>query len=145
LIKNRIQSATSKPTATANHVQDVIERVVANSCYSIERNRETEAVHEENLFSDSSDVENVIENENDLSSINTGREYPTPEDMSPAITPPNSNCLDVVDNPTHYISDTTSEIEIKNEEVEFLQFERQASEYMRIIFPRNGGETEKKY
>ena len=49
------------------------------------------------------------------------------------------------DNPTHYISDTTSEIEIKNEEVEFLQFERQASEYKRTIFSRNEGETEKKY
>ncbi|KZS05450.1 Uncharacterized protein APZ42_031346 [Daphnia magna] len=125
--------------AHSNHVQDVIESVVANNT---ERNGETEAVHEENLFSDSSDVEADFESENDPSfNEDTGREYSTLEVMSP-ITQRNSNSLDVSDDDTHLdISENTSEIEIENEEVEFLQFERQASEYMRTIFPRNGGEN----
>lgn len=123
--------------ARSNHVQDVINSVVANNT---ERNGVTEAVHEENLFSDSSDVETDIENLNDLSfNEETSREFPTP-------IPANSNALDFVGDATRLdISETTSEIEIENEEVEFLQFERQASEAIRTIFPRKEGESEEQY
>ncbi|KZS01454.1 Uncharacterized protein APZ42_001883, partial [Daphnia magna] len=126
----------------SNHVQEVIDSVVANNT---EQNVVTEAVHQENLFSDSSDVEADVENVNDLSfNEENSRENPTPENMTP-ITAENSNALDVGDSTRFDISDTTSEIEMENEEVEFLQFERQASESLRTMFFRNEGETEEQY
>ncbi|KZS10105.1 Uncharacterized protein APZ42_025507 [Daphnia magna] len=48
----------------ANHVKDVIESVVANTI-STEINAEADAVHEDNLFSDSSDIE--VDGEVDVS------------------------------------------------------------------------------
>lgn len=104
----------------SNHVQAVIDSVVANNT---EQNVVTEAVglHQENLFSDSSDVEADVENVNDLSfNEENSRENPTPENMTTA---ENSNALDAGDSTRLDISDTTSEIQMENEEVEFLQFE----------------------
>jgi hypothetical protein len=110
----------------SNHVQAVIDSVVANNT---EQNVVTEAVglHQENLFYNSSDVEADVENVNDLSfNEENSRENPTPENMTTA---ENSNALDAgdFDSTPLDISDTTSEIQMENEEVEFLQFERQAS------------------
>ena len=124
----------------ANHVEDVIESVVANTI-STEINAEADAVQEDNLFSDSSDIE--VDGEVDVSfHEDADIERPAQEEIP---TYSISQVDTVEDATTLDISETTSEIEIENEEVELLRFERQASEYMRTIFPRRNGETEEAY
>ncbi|KZR96027.1 Uncharacterized protein APZ42_009868, partial [Daphnia magna] len=89
----------------ANHVEDVIESVVANTI-STEINAEADAVHEDNLFSDSSDIE--VDGEVDVSfNEDADIERPAQEDIP---TYSISQVDTVEDATTLDISETTSEI-----------------------------------
>lgn len=89
----------------ANHVEDVIESVVANTI-STEINAEADAVHEDNLFSDSSDIE--VDGEVDVSfNEDADIERPAQEEIP---TYSISQVDTVEDATTLDISETTSEI-----------------------------------